>query len=108
MGVLESMSYNLDLVNGTLVTNYYNVVQVVNSQSGGIFALLILIMVFMLFLFGFRKGLDFGLDNWIISSFLSTIVAILMFLLELLPIYYVMVCLVLLIGSLIMRAYNGN
>jgi uncharacterized membrane protein len=73
------MTYDLSLFNSTYVSNVGEMAGAVNTASGGIFALLILGTVFIFFLMAFRDNLDYGVNNWIASSFFTTIVGSLMF-----------------------------
>lgn len=101
------MSYDLDVFNSTNTTNYYQLTLQVNNASGGVYGMLLMFVIFIFFLVSFRNsGLDFGLDNWIYSSFLTLVFGVLLFLMGIVVWYVVMIPFGLLIITLIVKFFN--
>ena len=101
------MPYNLDAFNSTNATNYYHLTVAVNNASGGVYGMLLMFVIFIFFLVSFRSsGLDFGLDNWIYSSFLTLVFGVLLFLMGIVVWYVVMIPFGLLIITLIVKFFN--
>ena len=101
------MAYNLDVFNSTNTTNYYQLTLQVNNASGGVYGMLLMFAIFIFFLVSFRNsGLDFGLDNWIYSSFLTLVFGVLLFLMGLIAWYVVMIPFGLLIITLIVKFFS--
>ena len=73
-------NYDLNMFNSTYVTNYGDLTIQVNNASGGVFSALFLAVVFVFLLIAFKDAVDSGIQNFITSSFITFIVAILMFL----------------------------
>lgn len=85
------MSYDLDPLNATNARTALDLVSAVNTASGGIFSILILVSVFFFFSIGF-KGAGFeGVENFMASSFATTIIASLLFFVGLLSWYIVLI-----------------
>lgn len=101
------MAYNLDLFNSTNATNYYHLTTAVNTASGGVYGMLLLFSIFIFFLVSFRgAGLDFGLENWMYSSFMTIVFGVLLFLMGLVAWYVVMMPVSLLIIVLIIKFFS--
>lgn len=101
------MAYDLNLFNATNATNYLHLVQGVNAGSAGIFGVLILITTFLFFLLSLKRGgATTELDNWVISSFLTILIAALLFFIGLLAWYWVMAPFSLLIVTLIIKFFS--
>jgi hypothetical protein len=101
------MSYNLDVFNSTNTTNYYQLTIAVNEASDGVYGMLLMFAIFIFFLVSFRNsGLDFGLDNWIYSSFLTIVVGVLLFLMGLIAWYVLMIPVSMLIIMLIVKFFS--
>lgn len=100
-------NYNLDVFNSTNATNYYDLTVAVNTASGGVYGMLLLFAIFIFFLIGFRNsGLDFGIDNWLYSSFITTVFAVLFFIINLIAWYVVMIPFGLMIIVLIIKFFS--
>ncbi len=86
------MAYDLTQFNTTNARTYLDLVSAVNTASGGLFGLLIVVVVFAFFLVAFRgAGYDFGIDNFLASSLVTSAIAGLLFLTGLVAWYIVMV-----------------
>jgi hypothetical protein len=70
------MSYNLEVFNATSNTNWLEVIQQVNVQSEYLFGILFLIAIWLLFFLAFKK--EESIVEWIMSSLLTSIIAMLM------------------------------
>lgn len=98
------MVYDLDQFNSTNATTYLDLVQGVNTSSGGLFGILILALIFLAFTSGLRQtGLGEGLDNYIASTFITAVFGGLLFLAGLLTWYYMMLPLSFLIILLMVK-----
>lgn len=98
------MVYDLDQFNSTSATTYLDLVQGVNTSSGGLFGVLILALIFLFFTSGLRQtGLGEGLDNYIASTFITGVFGGLLFLAGILTWYYMMLPLSVLIILLMVK-----
>lgn len=99
------MAYDLNQFNSTNATTLLDLTTAVNTSSGGIFGIMILVLVFFSLVVGLRQsGVGEGLDNYVASSFITSIIAGMLFLIGLLAWYYMMLPLSLLILLLIVRS----
>lgn len=105
--VVESdwtMVYDLTQFNSTNARTYLDMTVAVNTASGGVFGALLLFLIFFFFLVVFNKqGYSFGVDNFIASSFLTTIFGVLLFLLGLVAWFMLMIPISLLIILFIIK-----
>lgn len=98
------MSYDLSLFNTTNARTYLDLVEGVNTASGGLFGVLFLVLIFFFFTTGLRQtGLGEGLDNYVASTFITSIFAGLMFLMGILAWSYLMIPVSFLIILLIVK-----
>ena len=98
------MAYDLNQLNSTSATNYLDLVQAVNTSSGGLYGILILALIFFAFTAGLRQtGLGDGLDNYIASVFITSVFGGLLFLIGILTWYYMMLPLSVLIILLMVK-----
>ena len=96
--------YDLTLLNSTNARTYLDLVEAVNTSSSGLFGILMLALIFFVFTTGLRQtGLGEGLDNYLASSFLTSIFAGLLFLMGLLSWMYLMIPISLLIVLLMVK-----
>jgi hypothetical protein len=95
-------TYDLSSFNGTTTTNVFEATAVVNTASGGLLGLFILLLVFFAVLFGTRGGLG-DMDAWIIASFITGIVGFLLFLASLLTWYFAILPISVLIITLLIK-----
>lgn len=99
------MAYDLDAFNSTNAKTMLDLTTAVNTASGGIFGVIMLALIFFFFTTGLRvTGVGEGIDNYIASSFLTSVFAGLMFLMGILTWYYMMLPLSLLIILLIVKS----
>jgi len=95
-----------NLTNITDANNIYETVVAVNQLSNGIFGLILIASVFLILFFSLKT--EDTENAFISSSFITTIISIIMVFINLSSWYMVMLPLVIFIGSIIYKLFRGD
>jgi hypothetical protein len=95
-----------NLTNITDANNIYETVVAVNQLSNGIFGLILIASVFLILFFSLKT--EDTENAFISSSFITTILSIIMVFINLSSWYMVMLPLVIFIGSIIYKLFRGD
>ena len=98
------MSYNLTFMNSS--TNLLQVMTGVNDNSGKMFFSMFIIVLWIGLFLAFRK--EESLTEWVVSSFITTVFAVLLMLLNLVDWYMMLLPFLMMIGSLLLRFFTGS
>ena len=98
------MSYDLTFMESS--RNLLTVVQGINDASGGLLGTLFIIILWIGLFMAFKK--EESLTEWIISSFITSIVAILFVLIELISWQIMLIPVFMLLGSLMIKFLGGK
>lgn len=97
------MTYDLTLFNSTNARTNLDLVEGVNTASGGLFIVMLLFVIYLILFITLNKaGLDM-IDNLIATSFLTSAIGVVLFLAQLLDWSYIMIPFSIFLLSLIVK-----